>query len=408
LNSASIESPSLKPGDQAIVVGASARACAQSLLRVGITPIAVDLFCDRDLKQIARTHICPIESYPQAIPGIIQNQLADVEKNVPVVITGAMENYPDVLRQIEKNRQLWGGSADAVQKARSWDVLRQACETAGGQFVVAQPRYSVDTPREELAKVSDDWVMKPVFSSAGHSMHRFDARTSVPEPKPHQKVYFQPWIQLEQALAGPASAQLVACDGRVKLMGVTSQLSGDKNFGARYETQFVGNCYLPLGKSDEDCALEAVGQALADAAGLTGLFGLDFLPVPQTSGTFQYRILEVNPRYTAAMELIDQGAGCLVFGSGAPVRPTIKERLKKWISPGKEWGKAIVYAKSDCMVPDLWASFSESEIADVPQPGERVPLGRPICTVLAQTRPPMDCYQKLQGLAQRVYTLCQP
>ncbi len=372
----------------AIIVGASARACAQSLVRAGIAPVAVDLFGDRDLRAIARTVKCPMEGYPEAIPGIIRNQLSDVGPDVPVVITGAMENHPQVLREIERIRPLMGGSAAAIEKARTWRVLADACEAAGDRLVIAQPRYEADTPAQELARIGRWWVMKPVKSSAGHGMVRFDVSQGVPERKAGQEAYFQPWV--DDVTAHAASAQFRVVNGIAELVGTTEQIIGDESFGARYATQYVGNVAYAMPVPEG--GLERVGREIVTRTGLAGVFGIDYM---QEAGGV-CRLLEVNPRYTSGMDAVEMSAQRGIFSEEKAGRQT------------RVWGKAIVYAKQGCRVPDLWEHIARESVADVPEPGDEVPAGRPICTVMGYAEHPQGCLEHLRALARRVYTLCEP
>ena len=125
---------------------------------------------------------------------------------------------------------------------------------------------------------------------------------------------------------------------------------------------------------------------------LRGLFGVDAI----LQGERIYP-LEVNPRYTASVEILERCygypaielhiAGCSGVGV-QPFRPQ-RGRPKGWTPTIA--GKSIVYATADSIVP---AEFSEwagdqnrgrdwPQIADIPPPGTTIPAGRPICTVLA-------------------------
>src|SRR5215213_3758283 len=93
----------------------------------------------------------------------------------------------------------------------------------------------------------------------------------------------------------------------------------------------------------------ALASAVAQEFGLRGLNGVDFVarqgvPIP----------IEVNPRYTASMELVERATGISLFAlhadscagrlAAAPAMPT------------RVYGKAIVYARRDTVVADprMW------------------------------------------------------
>jgi uncharacterized protein len=403
LNSANTASPNPEHPSTAIVVGASARACAQSLVRAGITPIAIDLFADRDLKQIARTHVCPMDAYPEGIPEILRTQLADVPADVPIILTGAMENHVQVLRQIESLRPLLCGSTDAIIKSRNVDVLYHACNAVRGLPVAIQPRFPIHTPLWSLASLGKEWLVKPVHSSAGHGIVKFRIRDGIPHLTHNRDVYLQPWLDSSYF----SVSELFWLDsGRAHLLGATRQIVGDSAFGTRTPTQYVGNVFS---SSNRDGCLANFAQSLARYTGLRGCVGIDAMALRFENEASYWHILEVNPRYTAGMELLDLTLGNSVFDLwGKQCDPSPPDPLISCPLGKKPWSKAIVYAKEDCRVPDLLQSIPVSNVADVPQSGEHVPAGRPICTVLAQAEDFDACLCKLRELAQTVYTLCQP
>ena len=67
-------------------------------------------------------------------------------------------------------------------------------------------------------------------------------------------------------------------------------------------------------------------------------------------------------------------------------------------------GKAIIFAKADGAAPDLYDLFARDEVADVPEPGEFIRAGRPVCTVFAGGADRDSCLGGLRELARRLYT----
>src|SRR5262249_56304772 len=105
--------------------GASARAAAGSLVRAGFAAWAVDLFADRDLKQVASCVRCPADRYPAALP-----ELAEQFPPGPVIYTGGLENHPDVVRELSARRELWGSSPEVLERVRDPLALNAALSAA--------------------------------------------------------------------------------------------------------------------------------------------------------------------------------------------------------------------------------------------------------------------------------------
>ena len=106
-----------------------------------------------------------------------------------------------------------------------------------------------------------------------------------------------------------------------------------------------------------------MATALTQAFGLVGLNGIDFV----LNGE-QVSILEVNPRYLASMELVEEALGVPLLewhtaGCRRQSLPVLPERHDQNV-----FGKAIVYARRDGILPDtsLWQAKGGR---DIPHPG---------------------------------------
>ncbi len=126
-----------------------------------------------------------------------------------------------------------------------------------------------------------------------------------------------------------------------------------------------------------------------------GLNGIDFIaadgvPIP----------IEVNPRYSASMELLERGQALSIFrGHEQACRGT----LPKPIQTAPVLGKAIVFARRNVVMGDTRSWLEDTSLADIPHPGERIQRGRPICTVFAGGNDAESCYEGLVSRAAAVY-----
>jgi methenyltetrahydromethanopterin cyclohydrolase len=145
----------------------------------------------------------------------------------------------------------------------------------------------------------------------------------------------------------------------------------------------------------------AVAAALATAVtnefGLVGLNGLDFI----ARNGVAYPI-EVNPRYSASMELVERAAKPDLSLFALHEHACAGELPASIPSPRKVWGKAIVFARKDVTVRDGQA-WRRIGAADIPHAGERIRKGRPICTVFADADDARACHRRLVEAATLVY-----
>ena len=104
------------------------------------------------------------------------------------------------------------------------------------------------------------------------------------------------------------SAVFLAAGGSAVLLGVTRQLVGCRWAGAT-GFRYVGS----IGPLEIDRGLrrqfQRIGDCLADAFDMCGLFGIDAI----VSGTDVWTI-EVNPRLTASVEILERATGLAAIG----------------------------------------------------------------------------------------------
>jgi predicted ATP-grasp superfamily ATP-dependent carboligase len=187
----------------------------------------------------------------------------------------------------------------------------------------------------------------------------------------------------------------VASAAGVVPLGVSTQIVGDAAFGAagfRYCGSILRRC---------DDALAARALALAAAMvqefGLVGVNGIDFI-----ADEDEPVAIEVNPRWSSSMELVERASGVSVFGIHAaactagtlPPQPAAAECVH---------GKAIVFARRAVTLGDTGHWLGDPGLGDVPRAGQRIAAGRPVCTVFATGDDAAACYDGLVRKAGTVY-----
>ena len=226
---------------------------------------------------------------------------------------------------------------------------------------------------------------------------------------------------LQQFVDGtPGSILFVAAAGRAVPLGMTRQLIGEHAFGAG-GYQYCGNILIaggdPYWRLDETMLENAgaLSQAVSEEFGLVGVNGIDFMSDGATAVP-----IEVNPRWSASMELVERAYGLSVFaahaaacaGSGLPDFDLAAARRN-----ALAFGKAVVFARRDVVIGNTSSWLTRPahpahpahparpalEVADVPQPGERIAAGRPVCTVLASGSDSAACHTALVQSAERIY-----
>jgi predicted ATP-grasp superfamily ATP-dependent carboligase len=196
-------------------------------------------------------------------------------------------------------------------------------------------------------------------------------------------------VVYQRRLAGlPSAAAFSASNGIAVLLGVTRQLIGEAWLGA-HGFQFCGSIGpLPIHENVEH-SIKQIGQALTDRFELAGAFGVDFILDGE-----RVWIVEVNPRYTASMEVCERVSGNNTIASHVSewrnLRPPQCQSVQR--TEQRAHGKAILFGRRDIRISHEFAEMSLAEalplqwptLADVSPAGTMIEAGRPILTLFAE------------------------
>jgi len=183
-------------------------------------------------------------------------------------------------------------------------------------------------------------------------------------------------------------------------------LAGETAFGAdgfRYCGNILGSAGDPQFPADARLLERAtlLAQEVTRAFGLVGVNGVDFIArrgVPYA--------IEVNPRYTAAMELVERAYGLSVFDVHAQAckgaLPAFDLADVRRATPDAV-GKAIVYARRPTVLGDTRPWLADPDVRDISPPGTTFAPREPICTIFARGRDAAACLAALARRAARLY-----
>jgi predicted ATP-grasp superfamily ATP-dependent carboligase len=351
------------------ILGASARAAAFSAARAGFAPHAIDSFADCDLAEL-----CPairIKCYPDDF----LRALGEAPQ-APWIYTGGLENHPRLVERLARIRLLWGNPADVLRRVREpWQVAAVLNEAG------------IASPKLARSAAGGEWLVKPLRGSAGLGVRRATARDF---QRPPRGSVLQAYIDGQ-----PASAIFVAAGGRAVMLGATRQLMG-RDFGLAREFLYAGSIGPLVLRADELVQLARIGSVLAEQFALIGLFGVDFIRTPAAIWP-----LEVNPRYTASVEILERTSGLHLVALHAAACE--RGELPELQPPGElrqYLGKAIVYASRACRWERATAHLS---LADIPVAGQRIAAGHPVVTVFADGSSAEEVEQTLRDRVQQVH-----
>lgn len=365
--------------ERVLIVGFSTRAFAEGAALAGWECWSVDAFGDLDQK--ARVDNVALlrdlgRPYSAAVAVAAARQIAVSS----VAYTGNLENHPAAVRRLGGGRELLGNSPATLVRCRDFRELRRVVRRAGGRLPLT---YFPGDPRPRPR--GRRFLRKPIRGGGGRGIRalRDDVRPSTRE------------LAQERIDGMPASVSFLADGRRALLLGVARGLAGEAAFGAT-GYRYCGSLFpLPVGGRLLE-RLDALVQSATRAFGLVGLNGLDF--VLRDDEAF---VLELNPRYSASMELIQRAGVKELFAlHAAACRGSLPASLPR-LRPGV-WGKAVLWGRRSVVAPPTRPWLARDDIRDVPFPGERIRRGSPICTVFGHGRDAGACGAALVATAGAV------
>jgi hypothetical protein len=287
---------------------------------------------------------------------------------------------------LARGRELLGNPPEVLRRVRDWRLLGPVLAGEG----LPVPR--VLFPGEEAAADRGvRWLSKPEAGAGSAGIRFWDG-----SPLPRGRI-------LQEFLPGVSgSFTFLAARGRALPVGTTEQLLGlgaftDRPFG------WCGNLApfeVPPGTSSEpEEVLRRIGEVLAGAFGLRGLNGIDFVLSGREGRLLPFPV-EVNPRPSASLEILEARLGRSLFGEHLEA---CRGRLPRGplVPTGPVRGKTIVIARRRRIAPNTDAWYGRGW-RDIPQEGDVLPRGRPVCTVLGEGRSRSECLEALRRGARAV------
>jgi predicted ATP-grasp superfamily ATP-dependent carboligase len=356
--------------DHFLLAGISTRALAQSAVRAGYQVTSLDFFGDSDQPSGARVFSLVRDLHqPPTLLNLAKAASTLADGVDAVVVESGLENERAFFELLPSEKMI-GNSLQTVQAVRDPRQLQAA--------LVGTKMHLPDTYTQEMTPPqSGRYLLKNLAHSGGMGVTEWD---------PNQPICEGEIVQ--EFIEGELTSACFIADGiHAKLLGISCQYAGEKALGAP-PFAWCGNVIVPSPMPAQEM-IEAALHALARTFGLVGLNGIDFIlrdGIPW--------LIEVNPRPPASFELYERALGLNAFQLHIDA---CRGKLPEFIPVVPEnpsFGKGILYTLEDVRLGDT-STMTELDIADIPHPGEEIPAGSPVCTLLETGNSPYGCWQKI-------------
>jgi uncharacterized protein len=349
---------------------------ADLAMRDGQRVLAFDLFGDLDLRRRASRVVTPVEVGRGGLTALV-DAAAGVHAR-GVVYGASFENHPALVGRLGRRHALLGNTPQTLRAVRDPQRLGAVLRDAGLMY----PRTFAAPPDGRAGR----WLRKPLRGGGGARVRDWRGGRL-----PQSTV-------VQERIGGLVCSAAAAGDGTdAVVLGLSEQLIGARAFGVRGH-RWCGNLAPPRLPAVEREALlsqaRVICSHLAAAFALRGLFGVDLIWDGERAWT-----IEVNPRPTASLEVIESAHGVGVFD--AHLRACAGELPRIELGHGHAAGKAVLFATEDVVIGDS-ERWLERGVRDIPHPGERIAPGHPICTIVAADTTPEVALAGLEEQAARL------
>ncbi len=391
-----------------LIIAASARPWIRSAEIAGFCVTAFDFFSDWDSRggrescgrsslessrQVPTRTVVRLECFEDLL---LQENLDLISGCDYAIFAGGLENHPSIIEALASHVLVLGPGA--TQHARLSDTVKVLAwlKEMGYQVPESSCQLGANaSPRE--------WLKKTFRSSSGLGIRRATEKDAGSRGSLH---YFQREVQGESFSGVFISMPQIREDGGTVLVGWTRQLVSEQWCNAG-EFRYCGSIGpLPIQESLKK-KIETIAHAIAERYEIVGAWGIDFL----LDGNNAWPV-DFNIRLTASMELFDGGNQ----DARAPYNSVVDlhvlaclgnmdmGRLRRSTDlTGLEsdpcFGKSILFYDGDDPIritEDIhrqlvseWRLINELEpgqigVADIPNEGELIKPGQPICTILVK------------------------
>jgi predicted ATP-grasp superfamily ATP-dependent carboligase len=322
------------------------------------------------------------------------DRIAQIVPNAVAMIAGGMENRPDLLQGLYHVQFMLGVDRSGMQALRDPRRWQRWASESGLLFPATLWPEQGPPSRTDMATSHHAWLTKSTHSAGGLGVASWDPRVDPTAPSSTTQLWQQHLSGISVGVSYLATSSANHCLGAASAWNRPWPWS---------PTPFIYRGSVgpfPIEPSAV-LRLNEFGERVRRETGIRGLWGADWIV-----GADGWWLLEINPRWSASMELLDAGTSIpwvelhVRALQGDTLDAKLAEHAEQRTSrlPDRAWAKTIVYATSDWSLADedlawMWErrwrfagpdGLDGSGLADIPPTADRLMRGTPVLSCMAQ------------------------
>jgi predicted ATP-grasp superfamily ATP-dependent carboligase len=376
----------------------------QSANKAGHSVYTIDLFGDLDTKKYSRKNLSILQEYGEIplkdleLSGAFLKLTKKLtkENNIDaILLASGLDDEGQLLQSLHDLVPILGNEPEKIEKVRNKYHFFNELKKLKIQFPETKFVNNLNEGLLASKDIGFPLLIKPTKGYGGIGIRMCEGRKDLQDFLNNKSD--GEWIIQEHIAGTPASVSMIADGSKSKILTLNEQLLGVKEFGQKEEFRFSGNI-VPL-ESAEDLLqrCEELTNKIVAKFGLKGSNGIDLIISNRSD---EITIIEVNPRFQATLECIEQylGINLVNLHLKACNHLELPTNLNK--PQSKFIGRGILYSKSNIKTSNL---TKYDFVRDIPNSGLEIPKGEPICSVIADSSSRDKCLQEAKNYAKMIY-----
>lgn len=443
------------------IAGYTARSLNLSAKSCKMKTFTIDCFADMDLRRLADKFILVnldnfkdtngrlIKPSAYYLFDAIQENKEEILSNDYFLIGSAFENYPDLLKIIEKYPNYVGSSTESVEKVRSTENLypyliknkinfpktlsfsfdlKMNKERINNEEKIEQNKtiiyhiydskikesaenvqisFSFNNIKDFFTNVIEEnfnfpFVLKSEKSGGGlgvfliHNFNEFIINLEDLKQIRDGKILVQEYVKGKHM-----SCSFLSNGDSGKLIFLSEQIIGEKRFGCQNDFAYCGNILSKaLSSPDENQNKELVKYLnnlvsnIVKYSRLVGSNGLDFI-LTQSGDNFKKQdlfFMEINARFQGTLDLFEAATGLNMIEMH--IKSVIDKELPEKIDFPTDltYIRAIYYSPIDFFV---MVDLQGLDFKDIPLIGNQILFGQPLCSTITSGCDKKEAFKKV-------------
>jgi predicted ATP-grasp superfamily ATP-dependent carboligase len=372
--------------ERLLVVGIDATSVSLSASRAGFDVFGVDFFGDWDLQRTCKfssslreqgifsgTRDFSSREKMQALVRIAEETASEHEAD-GILLTSGLEDYPDIVTEIEESSNIIGNLSESMKRSRDWKSLFGEMRRIGISYPETEITKTLGEAKKAARDIGYPVVLKPCKGSGGMGISL--ARTSEEIERKYQYSYTEDKeILVQEFIQGiNASASVVASETEATVLCLTEQLIGTRELGQKEPFGWCGNI-VPL-VAPAEVVKESIRSAktVVQSLGLIGSNGVDF--VLSDSGV--PHIVEVNPRFQETIECVEKHLQTNVVLDH--INACLYGKLPQNLTDQRGfWARLVLFATERLYVNKV---LEDEAVRNIPHPRSTISRGEPVFSVI--------------------------